>query len=240
MSFTRRDKTFTRLLRMRSIYFLLLLAVAAVTNRMHGDEASPYQNAYRVWLEAGGLFTQNSNLDSFPGAADSSRLKLNPGVRVGLGSAYTFTPLLSVGWEVGVLGSSVDSVAGLDEFDAVITQVPFLINVALRYETDTGFTPFIGIGAGFASTAINIDEARSGTASVEGSDYDFVGAWQLAAGLRYDFESGLGLGILYKYLWTADAEWELDNEGAVSLGDPELKLDGLRSHALLAFVSYRF
>jgi opacity protein-like surface antigen len=203
------------------------------------QETQPYQHIYRAWFEAGGLFPQSTELHSFPGTGGSSKLTLNPGFRAGLGTDYSFTPYLSFGWEIGVLASTVDRASGLDEMDAVITQVPLLVNLAFRYENETGFTPFIGFGAGAASTAINVDEARSATARVEGSDYDFVLAWQATGGLKYQFRNGLELGLLYKYLWTGDAEWELNDDSLVT-GDRELELNGIRSHAVLAFVSYRF
>jgi len=201
-------------------------------------QEEPHAHDYRAWLEAGPLFSDHTDLHSFPGAGGSSKLTLDTGVRVGLGADYGLTPYLTLGWEIGVLGSSVDRASGLEEMDAVITQVPFLVNLAVRYQNQTGFTPFIAIGLGGASTAINVDEARSSTVIAEGSDYDFVFAWQAAAGLKYQFNSGLELGLLYKYLWTGNAEWELDDD--LPGADPELELDGIRSHAILAFISYRF
>lgn len=197
-----------------------------------------YPHVYRAWFEAGPLFSDQTELHSFPGAASSSKLTLNTGVRVGVGADYSLNHYLSFGWEIAVLGSSVDKASGLEEMDAVITQVPLLINLAVRYENQTGFTPFIAIGVGGASTAINVDEARSGTVVAEGSDYDFVFAWQAAAGLKYEFRNGLELGVLYKYLWTGDAEWELEDDLAGP--DPELELGGIQSHAILGFISYRF
>lgn len=203
------------------------------------QETQPYQHVYRAWIDVGGVFSDSTELHSFPGVGGSSKLTLNPGVRTGVGTDYSFTPYLSFGWEVSVLASTLDRASGLQEMDAVITQVPFLVNLAFRYENETGFTPFVGFGAGVASTAINVDEARSATATVQGSDYDFVFAWQASGGLKYQFRNGLELGVLYKYLWTGDATWELDDDSLVT-GDRDLELDGIRSHAVLAFVSYRF
>jgi opacity protein-like surface antigen len=114
--------------------------------------------------------------------------------------------------------------------DATLTQVPFLVSGTLQYQNQTPFTPFVSLGAGAAATAINVDEARLGATSLDGSDYAFVFAWQLGGGIRYALNDRFGLGLLYKYLWTADAEWN----------DPDLELDGLRSHAVLALLSYRF
>ena len=214
--------------------------VALFAHQVRAQEEQPYEAVYRAWLEAGGLFSQSTDLSGFPGAGGASKLELHPGVRVGLGSSYGLTHYFSVDWEVAVLASSVRKASGLDEMDAVITQVPFLISGTFQYQNQTGFTPFVGVGVGAASTAINVDEARSGSTTLEGSDYDFVFAWQVAGGVRYEVNKRLGLGVLYKYLWTGDAKWELEDNGVSTSGNQKLEIDGIRSHAILAFVSYRF
>jgi len=205
-------------------------AIALFTNQIHAQPTQPYEPVSRAWIEAGVLFQDSTDLSGFPGSLGDSNLEFDPGFRAGLGSGYAFTPYFSLDWEVAVLASSVKDASGLDEMDATITQVPFLVSGTLQYQNQTAFTPFVSIGAGAAATAINIDEARLGATTLDGSDYAFVFAWQLAGGLRYALNDRLGLGLLYKYLWTADAEWN----------DPDLELDGLRSHAVLAFLSYRF
>ena len=213
--------------------------VALSIHSLSAQEAQPYEPIYRAWLEAGALFPQSTDLSGFPGAAGDSKLELRPGFRAGGGSDYAIRPYFSVGWEVGVLVSSVKDASGLDEMDATLTQVPFLLTGAFQYQNETPFTPFLSVGLGAASTAINVDEARLGATSLEGTDYDFAFAWQLAAGLRYAVNDRLSLGVVYKYLWTGDANWELEND-SVSAGDQRLELDGVRSHAILASVSYRF
>ncbi|HKQ36839.1 MAG TPA: outer membrane beta-barrel protein [Verrucomicrobiae bacterium] len=216
------------------------VAVAILAGPLCAQEKQPYEPVYRAWIEAGALFVQSTELRGFPGSAGASKLDPRAGFRAGLGSGSALTPYFSLDWEVGVLASSVKKASGLDDFDATITQVPFLISGTLQYENQTGFTPFVGLGVGAAATAISLDRARQGTTALEGSDYDFVFAWQLAGGLKYAVNPRLGLGVLYKYLWTSDAQWEVENATPSSTGDATLKIDGIRSHAILAFVSYRF
>ena len=213
-------------------------AVAILSGQLWAQEKQPYEPVYRAWIEAGALFSQSTDLHGFPGATGASKLEPQTGFRAGLGSGSALTPYFSLDWEVGVLASSIKKASGLDEFDGSITQVPFLISGTLQYQNETGFTPFVGVGVGAAATAINLDEARRGATALEGSDYDFVFAWQLAGGVKYAVNQRLGIGILYKYLWTADAKWEVENSS--SGADAKLEVDGIRSHAILAFVSYRF
>jgi opacity protein-like surface antigen len=203
------------------------------------QEDIAHEPIYRAWLEAGALFSQSTDLHSFPGAGGASKLELDSGFRVGLGSTYQFKPYFALDWEIGVLGSSVDKASGLEEFDATITQVPFLVSGTFQYQNETGITPFVGAGIGVSSTTINVDEARSSTTTVSGSDYDFVFAWQLAGGVKYDFKNGMAVGVVYKYLWTGDVEWELEQDSP-GTADQELELDGIRSHGIMGYISYRF
>ena len=217
----------------------LVAAAAFCAHPTAAQEDTPDAPPYRAWLEAGGLFSESTELHSFPGAGGAAKLELNSGFRVGLGSAYEFKPYFALDWEIGVLSSTVDRASGLEEMDATITQVPFLVNGTFQYRNETGFIPFVGAGLGVSSTTINVDEARSSTTALSGSDYDFVFAWQLAGGLNYEFKNGVALGLVYKYLWTGDAEWELEQDSP-GAADQKLGLDGLRSHAVMGYVNYRF
>jgi opacity protein-like surface antigen len=216
--------------------------VIFLTRSLSAQENQPYEPVSRAWAEGGVMFPQSTELHSFPGASGSSRLTLNPGFRAGLGSAYEFTPYFALDWEIAVLAATVDKASGLQQMDATITQVPFLVNGVIQYQNDSGFTPFVGVGVGVASSAISVDAARSGTARVEGSDYEFVFAWQATGGVKYALKKRWGLGVVYKYLWTANAKWELDSTvaPATTSTSQKLEVDGIRSHAVLAFVNYRF
>jgi opacity protein-like surface antigen len=213
--------------------------VLFLTCSLFAQDKQPYEDVYRAWAEGGVMFAQSTELHSFPGASTASKLTLNPGFRVGLGSSYEFTPYFALDWEVAVLAATVDKASGLQQMDATLTQVPFLVNAQFQYQNDSGFTPFVAVGIGVASTAIDVDEARSSTARVEGSDYEFVFAWQATGGVKYAFKKRWGLGVVYKYLWTADAKWELDTTASAS-GNQKFEVDGIRSHAVLGFVNYRF
>ena len=215
-------------------------AVTILIGQLCAEEGQPYESVYRAWLDAGVLFPESTDLHDFPGTTGAAELDLDTGFRIGVGANYGLTPWFSIDWEVAVLASSVKSASGLDEMDALLTQVPLLVGGTVQYQNPSGFTPFVSVAIGGASTAINVDEARNGATTLDGSDYDFVFAWQLAGGVRYEANKRLGLGVLYKYLWTGDAKWELEDNSVSGSGDRKIEIDGIRSHAILAFVSYRF
>src|SRR5688572_28694897 len=97
--------------------FCALAAAACCMGPAAAQEEQPDDPAYRAWVEAGGLFSESTKLHSFPGAAGATKLELDRGFRVGLGSAYEFKPCFSLDWEIGVLSSSVDEASGLQEMD---------------------------------------------------------------------------------------------------------------------------
>lgn len=216
----------------------MVILGAAMVNA-GAEETRGHEPVYRAWAEAGGVLLESTDV-SFPGMSGDANVRFDPGVRLGAGARYNFRPWFALTWEVAVIGSGIDRASGLQEMDGWVTQVPLLMTAMLQYENASGFTPFVGIGAGGSSVAIHVDEARSGTSSIEGSDYDFVFAWQATGGVKYEWRNGLTLGLAYKYLWTSDAEWELEDDTALNTGDDELKMDGIRSHSFLAFISYRF
>ena len=213
---------------------------ALLAGQLCAQEKEPYEPVYRAWIEAGALFSQSTDLHGFPGSTGASKLETDPGFRVGVGSGSALAPYFSLDWEVALLANSIKKASGIEKFEGTITQVPFLVNGTLQYESPSGITPFVGVGVGAAATALNVDKARNGATALEGSDYDFVFAWQLAGGVKYAVNRRLGLGVLYKYLWTADAKWEVNDNTPLATGDAKLDVDGIRSHAILAYLSYRF
>src|SRR5687768_14781418 len=100
---------------MRLAVWIFTVAFAAVSS---GQETEPQEPLYRAWIEAGAAFPQTTELHSFLG---DSKLKFNPGFRVGLGSGYDFTPYFALDWEIGVIGNAVS------DLGAFLTQVPLLI-----------------------------------------------------------------------------------------------------------------
>src|SRR4051794_6806813 len=88
---THRRKSVPMITRMFAAALVIFL-----TRSLLAQEKQPYDDLYRAWAEGGVTFAQSTELHSFPGASGTSKLTLNPGFRVGLGSSYEFTPYFAL------------------------------------------------------------------------------------------------------------------------------------------------
>lgn len=93
--------------------------------------------------------------------------------------------------DVGALGISGD-----------VKSMAFMGNVLYDIETGTGFTPYIGVGAGVARVKMDLE---SSGASFEDSDWVF--AYQGIAGVAYNFTDNLALTADYRYFATLDPKF---------------------------------
>ena len=89
----------------------------------------------------------------------------------------------------------------------------FSVMANLWYDYDMGsdlpVTPFIGAGNGVANLDIDYSGAITlpgTTASFDTDADDWVFAWQLGAGLGYEFDGGMMLSAQYRYFSTGDLD----------------------------------
>lgn len=177
---------------------------------------------------------EDSDANFFPGSLGKVTLELDPGVRFSVAGGAMFGDIVGLELETGWLINEVDSITGFTDVDAWLYQIPFLVNVNFQFKNRTGLTPFIGGGAGGAAVGIDIDDADSPTVHLDGSEGDFVFAWHVFGGLRYEINDQLSVGLIYKFMWTDDAEWDVDNTAQ------DIHFDGTRTHSISAIVSYNF
>lgn len=183
--------------------------------------------------DIGPVLTEDVDADFFPGAG-SVTLDLDPGVRFGVAGGALFGDFFGLEFETGWILNEIDSITGFDDVDGWVSQVPFLVNATFQFKNNSGLTPFIGAGAGGAAIGINLDDAESGAVEVDGSASDVVFAWQAFGGLKYEINHNLSVGLIYRYFWSDDGEWDVEDTGQ------DIEFDGGRSHSISAIVSYSF
>ena len=183
--------------------------------------------------DIGPALTEDSEASFFPGVG-SVKLDLDPGMRFSVAGGAEFGDYFALELETGWIINEIESITGFDDVDGWISQVPFVVNAAFQFRNNTGLTPFIGAGAGGAAVGLTIDDARSATVSLDGSAGDVVFAWQAFGGLKYDINEHFSVGLIYKYFWSDDAEWDVDDSSR------DIEFAGARSHSISAVVSYRF
>lgn len=212
--------------------YCILLGVLSATCVFAQPRGSIEPRGY-VRGDFGIALTKDADVSSFPGVG-SARLDLDPGIRFSVGGGATFGDYFALEAETGWIINEIDSITGFDDVDGWVSQVPILVNAVFQFKNNTGVTPFIGGGVGGAAVGINLDDAVSSTVRVDGAAADFVFAWQGFGGVKYDINEHLSVGVIYKFFWTDDAEWEVEDTAR------DIRFEGTRTHSISAVVSYRF
>ena len=157
------------------------------------------------------------------------KISFDPGVRFGVSGGYRFNESVALELETGLIYNSIDKVGGvpLTVFgqNADWYQVPILANVIYHIPIADKFHAFVGAGAGAVVSTVNIE---SGPFSMDDSDVTF--GYQILAGVTYAINEKMDVGVGYKFLGTADHEFD----SFVGLND------STQTHSLLATFNVRF
>ena len=182
-------------------------------------------------VDVGLTLNSSTQLEQFNNTPVDETIKFKTGYRFGLTGGGMINDNFAVEVETGFSGTSVKSIDGesLDAGEEVsIYQIPVLANVIWRIPTGMKLKPYVGLGAGMATSILDI----KGTGTpLDATSTTIVPAFQALAGIRYDFTDRLGLVAGYKYLYTGSPEWNhLVN----------IKLGALKSHQINVGLNYTF
>lgn len=221
------------------------------------DTDQPSATGPFLRIDAGGNLTEDTSVKRFLGVAPvAGEMTFDPGARIGASAGYNFAPWVGAGLEIGYSFNEIKSISGVTGLsgDAAIGQVPIMGNVTFQLPNKTRFVPFIGGGIGASMNIFYADEMRyrfdapgapggSGTVFLDGAWATTTFAYQGFAGVRYDFNDAMGLGLLYRYLGTTGSEWDVDRRSNF-LNTPftsdRIEIDDLHSHhlALVFFLKF--
>lgn len=155
------------------------------------------------------------------GGTSTGESEFDPGARLGLAIGNRLTPWLAVELESGILYNPIK------HSQSWLANVPLMGNIVFRYESDSGWTPYIGAGAGGSLIFVNINED-----DIDEDDTDIAIAFQGLAGVRYRISDRVSVGLGYKYLRTTDTEFTFQ--------DTEVEVDGMGNHSIGLTVTWDF
>jgi opacity protein-like surface antigen len=210
---------------------LLTLALAPVVS---AQTQSFYVNA-----DLGGSVTMDADLNNFFGpVAPGSKVKFDPGLRYGVSAGYQFTDWFALEAEVGSMSGAIDQITDATHVDAWFASVPFLVNAKFQYKNSSRFTPYIGIGVGGSAEVLDMDYVELNGIGVSGTDSTVVFAVQGVAGLRYNLNDQMSLGIEYRFLWADSPSWEADYSFGTS--SSHISFGQIESQSLSLAFNFRF
>jgi OmpA-OmpF porin, OOP family len=202
--------------------------------------ATGQDSGFYFKADAGGALTETLDLKEFFGPVlPGSKVKLDPGFRIGFEAGYNITDWFAAELELGFMSTEVKSITGASiVHDASYSNVPFLVNARLQYPNRSPFTPYIGAGVGFSEALFSVDRLTIGNTSLSGDNADTVFAYQGFAGVNCRINDRLGLGLEYRYFAAEAANWDAD----FALGVPSTNMGVGRSqtHTLSLAVTYKF
>jgi opacity protein-like surface antigen len=146
-----------------------------------------------------------------PGVSGSFRVDPGPSLELALG--YNLNQSLLIEVQSGLLAFTGTS-SHLNQFDVYVRddiyQVPIMARLIYKVPLRSRFRPFVGVGVGGVYTSVDEDAGFYFARSV-GSDFTF--GYQACAGVRYQINRLIALGLAYDFIGTLD-----HNFGNVHIG----------------------
>ena len=193
---------------MKTIKMLVLVSVGCLAWSAVADESASLDKRWRMRFDIGGTFPEETKLTELDGPVPAgAEMKLSPGLQFDLAAGYRITPWLSLEAELGFTFNTLE-----DWYypSSELWQMMMMANVLVEYPRGR-FVPFAGVGAGGVLSTLSFGNYYYyGYSDADGSGTDFVPAIQAFAGVRYQFNNEWNLGLVYRFLATADQEWNVD------------------------------
>ncbi len=197
---------------MKSLKFAALAALVAALALPGVANAYPKQGYY-VGL-AGGIGLQQDSDATIGGIKD--QLQFSPGFAVSGDIGYGFENQLRPEFEIAYRKANVNKVTGPvsgPNTTGNYNSIDFMGNLFYDFDTHTGLTPYVGIGAGIALTGADNAGTVVGT-TLDSQETLF--AYQGIAGLSYEISERLDATADYRYFSTLEPEFHTAAGGVVA------------------------
>jgi OmpA-OmpF porin, OOP family len=195
------------------------------------------------WLDTGAVIPEDGHISDFGGFTSGQKVQYDVGFGLDVAGGYAFNRYFATELQLGGTWNSFSSVEGASIHDTSLSTVPILANVVLQYPIPrTVVVPYIGAGVGGAATIFDTDDfympVPGGSVSLHGSQSDFVFAWQGIAGVRFDLNQWMSLGVRYRYLYTDSSTYSFESYHHGP--DFDLDLSSFHSHLVALIFQMKF
>lgn len=195
---------------MKTITKLVLLSLGCLAGVAVGAESGSSQ-PWRVRFDIGGTIPENPTLSMISGpVTGGSKMELSAGMAMDFAVGYRVTPWFLVEGELGLTYNEVEAVGNWAYPNSALSQMPMMLNFEFCYPRGP-LIPFAGIGVGGVFSELSFGNTYDFYYSdAAGSGTDFVPAAQAFAGVRFEFDKNWNIGVVYRFLATAEQHWDVD------------------------------
>lgn len=202
-------------------------------------EGNDHDRVY-IRLDLGAALVQDGKLIRFD-VPVRANVDYQVGLAVGAAIGYNFNRYLSAEFEFEGVATDIKSVAGFYSYDTYLNNLPFLFNLVYSHPLhNRRITPYIGAGLGGSITTFGTDGFGDEYQFVFGSETDVVFAWKVFAGMRFEINPTVSLGIGYKYLATEDTSFSFPPLFPYLGPNLTVGFSGIRAHLVTASFQIRF
>lgn len=180
-----------------ALVMVCALALPSVSNAASGMYLAP---KFLMTVQNTGIVDRSNRMGGF-GMDPYSQFTLGGALAAG----YDFWPQnmfpLRVELEFAMRGNSETEWSGYHSTaDMTFNSTTLLANVYYDFHNSTAFTPYVGAGLGLAFNYFGIDwkGGRYGDGSMDDRQTNF--AWQVGAGVAYNFTDNMAVDVAYRYL----------------------------------------
>ncbi len=191
-------------------------------------QAYPKQGWY-LGVGAGANFLQDNDVKI---GATTNRIESDPGFMLDGSIGFGFENQLRPEFEIAYRRNTVDKTSGTGAgvANGNMNSVAFMGNLFYDFQTNSGLTPYLGLGAGGALLGADNAGVVFGT-TLDNQPFEF--AYQGIAGLSYELSERWDLTADYRYFATLDPTYK--TVAGVSTNEAEY-----RNHTFLLGLRYVF
>ncbi len=197
------------------------------------------QDRFYMKADAGVVAAKDVALNEFLGPIPANaKIAFDPGVRLGFRAGYGFTDWFAGEIETGLIANNIDDISGVatTEVNGTFAKIPLMLNGRINLPNKYRVSPYIGAGAGVASTILTANDIVVAGNGMNGSVTDVVFVWQAFAGFRIALTEKTALNFGYHYLNAAPSDMRTED----SLITDRIRLGRSETHAVTVAFEWNF
>ena len=213
------------------------IVAACVITLMQTSTILAQQDRFYMKADAGVVAAKDVSLNEFLGPIPANtKISFDPGVRVGFRAGYGFTDWFTGEIETGIIANNVEDITGATEANGTFAKVPLMLNGRINLPNKYRVSPYIGAGAGIASTVLTANDIVVSGRGLNGSVTDVVFVYQAFAGFRIALGEKTALNFGYHYMNAAPSDMRTDD----ALVTDRIRLGRSETHAVTVAFEWSF